>query len=89
MATQTDYEPFGEQWKAHLRRLPKQFIIEQYREALIKLKATSHAIAFGNWLLESQYIKTDGINWRKSCTDEFYTSEDLFGIYLRQLKSSA
>ena len=33
-----DYIPFGDEWKAELKKTPKDFLIEQLREALMKIQ---------------------------------------------------
>src|SRR3972149_3293034 len=34
--TEEEYEPFGEEWEAHLTKLPKKHLIDLYRKICIK-----------------------------------------------------
>ena len=76
-----EYEPFGEEWKAEINKLPKKVLIDLYRDACIKNTESlpvepqvmqKIADDIGGWKEDMKAVIADAIDRQETQMNEDY-----------------
>lgn len=76
MKTAEDYVPFGIEWKAELKKTPKDFLIEQLRTALMKNQELEEEIE--KLKKQGEFLKKAGMNLVEEKNQERNKSKELW-----------
>ena len=84
---QNEYIPFGEEWKAEMRKLPKVFLIDRIREfAMEKMDCLDVFMDFFEWYYVSDYMYLNlpsGQKYFISGHGVRYETREIFEMYLK------
>lgn len=84
---QDEYIPFGEEWKAEMRKLPKAYLIDRIRQfAMEKMDILVVLMDFFEWYGDSEYMYLNLPSGEKYFIDERgvrYEVRELFAMYLK------